>query len=147
MLIPAETEDNINFAASISILDEANIDLIVESGNSKKTENLDIIRPMINKYTARLKSRSLGDSIKRNTGSTKQIMSYEYELINEVDVDDGNTKNESNLHIELNGKVIDTFPMKLDEISIYERFYVLLKDYELQCNRGDEINHVYHSQK
>jgi len=141
-LIPAETEDNIIFTAnaSISIFDEANIDLVIEGENNKKTEKLDTIRSVADKYAARLRPHSLGGSIRRNAGSTKQIITYEYELINDSKPDGDITAiKEANLHIELNGKVIDTFPMKLEDTSKYERFYVLLKDYELQCNAGDEI--------
>lgn len=141
-LIPAESEDNISFIAStsISILDGANIDLVIEGQNDKKTEKLDTIYPIADKFAARISPRPLGGSIRRNAGSTKHIMNYEYELINDSKPDGYSTAiKEANLNIEINGKVIDTFPMKLEDTSKFERFYVALKEYELQCNAGDEI--------
>ncbi|SHI51372.1 hypothetical protein [Lutispora thermophila] len=140
-LIPAETEDNVSFTANatISIFDEANVDLVIEGESNKKTEKLDTIYPIADKYAARINARSLGGSIKRNAGSSKLIINHEYELINPKPDGDGTRIKEANLDIELNGKVIDTFPMKLENTSKRERFYLLLKDYELQCNTGDEI--------
>lgn len=74
-LIPAETEDNINFKAttSISIFNKAYVDLVIEGENIKKTEKLDTIPSIADKYAARINVRCLAGSIKYNAGSTKQI--------------------------------------------------------------------------
>jgi len=141
-LIPAETEDNIIFTAStsISILDEANIDLVIESEDNKKTEKLDIIPCIASKYASRINIRTLENSLRPNVGGTKRTLNLEYELIKESYAGGDSTSiEEANLHIELNGKVIDTFPMKLEGTKLYGRFHVLVKDYELQCNTGDKI--------
>ncbi|HHY78548.1 MAG TPA: hypothetical protein GX498_08640 [Clostridiales bacterium] len=140
-LIPAETEDNINFKAttSISIFDKADIDLVIEGENHKRTEKLDTIPSLAYKYAARINVRLLASSIRRNIGSSKRVFTYEYELINDSKPGEGTSIKEANLHIELNGKEIGTFPMKLEDTTKFERFHVLVNDYELQCNAGDEI--------
>lgn len=85
-LIPAETKDNITFTAnvSISILDQANIDLVIENENSKLTEKLDNIPSVAEKYASRIDARALTGSIRRDAGSNKHILTYQYELINDL---------------------------------------------------------------
>lgn len=141
-LIPAETVDKVTFTAKVnmSIFDQADIDLVIEDNNSKKTQKLETIYPAIEKFATRINARPLGGQMRYDKSSSALIISYSFELVNDFKPDeDSPVLSDVNLNIEVNGKLIDTLPMTWEDISKYPRYFIELKDYSIPCKAGDIV--------
>lgn len=81
-LIPAETIDDIYFTAKInlSVFDGADIDLVIEDGDTKKTEKLDSIYPAVEKFTADINAHPIGGTMKYIKGDSNLVMTYDFGL-------------------------------------------------------------------
>ena len=139
-LIPAKTADDINYTADIqlSVFDGANIDLVVESGDTKMTERLGSISPAVEKFAADIHAEPIGGSMKYiKDGAYLFFSNYEFGLFYESP-DKKVTLNDINISIEVNGSVIDTIPMSRDQIGRYQ-YHAKLEDYKIPSVPGDNI--------
>ena len=139
-LIPAETADGVTFTAkvNVSIFDTADLDLVIDDGKSKKTEKLESIYPIAEKFAAQIEARPLGGSMR--FGSEGIVMSHGFELVQHFK-SEGNAPvlKEAVLNIELNGNLIDTIPMEWKDSPEYGRYHIMFSNYKIPCKVGDSI--------
>ena len=142
ILIPAETTDEINYTANIdvSVFDSLEIDLVVESGDTKRTEMLESISPSVEKYVADIQASPIGGSYRYLKGEESLfITNYEYGLFYDFPYHGkALTLKDVTLNIELNGKVIDKFSMQEDRKGRYQH-YLKLEGYKIPFKVGDNV--------
>lgn len=142
ILIPAETTDEINYTAKInvSVFDSLEIDLVVESGDTKKTERLESISPSVEKYAADIHASPMGGSYRYLKGEESLfITNYEYGLYYDFPYHGkALTLKDVTFNIELNGKIIDKFSMKEDRKGRYQH-YLKLAGYKIPFKVGDTV--------
>lgn len=146
-LIPAETTDDINFTAkvNISVFDGADIDLIIEDGDTKKTEKLESIYPAVEKFTADINAHPIGGTMKYIKGDSNLVMTYDFGLFYNSNYEERVILEDISINVELNGKVIDTMPMPQESKGRYQ-YYIKLKDYKIHC-KTDDIIAIYATAK
>ena len=145
-LIPAETTDDINYTAKVnlSVFDGADIDLVIEDGNTKKTEKLDHIYPSVEKFTVGINAEPIGGTMRYIKGDSTLVLTYDFGLFyGPIDSPSpyykGTVALENiNIDVEVNGIVIDTMPMPKDRKGRYQ-YYIQLKDYKIPCKANDVI--------
>lgn len=140
-LIPAETSDNLVFTANInvSVFDSSEIDLVVVTGDTNKTEKLDRISSTVEKFAADIQAQPIGGVIRTLKGEGVLFINYDYGLYYSFPYN-GETISlkDINLNIELNGKVVDTMPIPEDSKGRYQH-YIKLEGYKIHCKPGDSI--------
>lgn len=140
-LIEAISTDGLNFNAKVnmSIFDSMNIDLIIDDGNSKKTEKLNTVYSPAGKFTAQLNAHGLGGSISYNKEKSMVVITNEFELIDGgVNINDY-ILSDINLEITVNDKIIDTLSIPKDKNIHRDRYYIQLENYEIPCNKGEAL--------
>ncbi len=139
-LIPAETANDINYTADIqlSVFDGANIDLVVESGDTKMTERLGSISPAIEKFAADIHAEPIGGSMKYiKDGAYLFFINYEFGLFYESP-NAKITLNDVSIIVEVNDVVIDTIPMPRSQKGRYQ-YLTKMEDYRIPSMPGDNI--------
>lgn len=142
ILIPAETTDEINYTAviNVSVFDQVEIDLVVESGDTKKTENLESIPSAVGKYAADVHASPIGGSYRYLKGEESLfITNYEYGLFYDFPYHGKALPlKDITFNIELNGKVIDRLSMQEERRGRYQH-YIKLEGYKIPLKVGDTV--------
>lgn len=139
-LIEAQSTDNINFEAkiNISIMDNIDLDLIIDSGVNRKTEKLESIYRPIDKYTNRVSAYPQGGSMTYDKAKSALVISYYAFELFDVEGETGKyTLEDVKLSIALNDREIDSMAISKVENS---RYRIELKDYKIACKNGDTID-------
>ncbi len=139
-LIPAETKDDITFTAiaNVSVFEGADIDLVIESGDIKKTEVLDRLYPAVEKFTADIQANPIGGLLKYIKDKGYLFMTYDFGLHYWSPHDGSVILQDINLNIEVNGKIVDKVPMPKESKGAYD-YYLSLKEYKIPSKIGDTI--------
>lgn len=139
-LIVAETEDSIIYTAmvDISVFESADIDLVIESADTKKTEKLDYLYPAIEKFTADIAAHPVGGNMKYIKDKEYLFINYDYGMTYHLPYYEAIGLKDVNLNIEVNNKVVDRIAVPKEQKGNYQ-YYISLKEYKIPCKIGDDI--------
>ncbi|MEW9123484.1 MAG: hypothetical protein AB2421_12315 [Thermotaleaceae bacterium] len=143
-LLELQSQDGVTFSGTInmSIFEDMELDLVIDDGKTKKTEKLEGIYYLAEKFTANLNAHPIGGSMTYDKGKGAIVTTFEFELMhhrNKLDEQGGELR-DVQLEIAVNDRVTAVQPMvKNDNSYGMERYTIQLKAYEIPCKTNDTV--------
>ncbi len=148
-LVEAKIDELSEIVASIEVPIRENLDInfIVKDGDSRKIENLDYIYSLEEKLVGPFEFENSGAGFTYlNQSTTVELDGVSYSLIyDQYEYEENYEKQpleDVNLYIEVNGSVVDKFPMERQDNRMHDimSFYVCtLEKYSLKLEPGDDL--------